>query len=83
MRIEQYFEMNRRQHERNIRKCSISIDYGINWKDGSGSLNSITNYLIERNDEGSLPLNEQLERFDRLRFQAVHDIDDQNGQIAE
>lgn len=40
-------------------------------------------HLIQCNDEGSLLLQQQFKRFNGLRFEAMHDVDYENGDIAE
>ncbi|ROW05672.1 hypothetical protein VMCG_05275 [Cytospora schulzeri] len=39
--------------------------------------------LVEGNDEGSLSVTEQLHRLESLRLKTVHDIDDQNSNVAK
>ena len=42
-----------------------------------------TIYLVESDQEGRLSFLENVDGFDGLRFQAVHNIDDQDGDIAK
>ena len=39
--------------------------------------------LVERDDERRLPAFQQIDRLDRLRLVAVHQVDDEDGDIAE
>lgn len=39
--------------------------------------------LVQSDNEGSLSVTEQPNRLQSLRFQAVHDIDDENGDVTE
>ena len=39
--------------------------------------------LVERDDEGDLLLLEHVQRLDRLRLEAMHDVDHEDGDVAE
>ena len=41
-----------------------------------------TIYFVERNDEGTLSRFEQVDTLNRLLFETVHDVDDENGDVA-
>ena len=40
-------------------------------------------HLVEGDDEGRLLVLQQVDRLDRLWFQRVHDVDDEDGHVAE
>ena len=41
-----------------------------------------TIYFVERNDEGTLSRFEQVDTLNRLLFETVHDVDDEDGDVA-
>lgn len=42
----------------------------------------VKTYLVESNDERRFTISQQPEGFERLRFQAVHDIHYQDGNVT-